>query len=286
MMSRLKALLPLAALSLFISIVSCDVIDEPFKGPPSPTDTTNLADVASISQTQTTVFVEDFTGHRCKNCPKAGKVMKTLDSLYGEQFVGLAVHAGPESFTGVTEDYPTDFTTEAGDDILQFFNIFALPLGMVQRMDFPNTQKTYTAWVSLSGTELANNPQILLDLDSDYDAVSGAAVLRYKVKPQVSLNNGLKVAVFIKESHIVAPQLMPDNTRNANYVHNNVLRAAPLGSFGQDLTTDACGSGDVFSDMVLTGTSEDWDPSECEWVVIVYDPSNYRILQSGEIALS
>lgn len=286
MMSTMKFILPLIALSFLISVESCDIIDEPFKGPPSPTDTTNLADVDDISQTQTTVFVEDFTGHRCKNCPKAGKVMKELDSLYGDQFVGLAIHAGPESFTGVTAEYPTDFTTEAGDDILQFFNIFALPLGMVQRMDFPNSQKTYTAWISLSANELASSPKILLDLDSDYDPVSGAAVLRYRVRPQVSINHGLKVAVFIKESHIIAPQLMPDNTRNENYVHNNVFRAAPLGSFGQDLTTDPSGPGDLFNDIILTGTSDGWDPSECEWVVVVYNPADYRIIQSGEIDLS
>ena len=82
----------LAALAL-AAVASCDYIDEPFRNPNGGGSTEANGD--TVLQTERAVLVEDFTGHQCKNCPKASKVLKQLDSLYGSaKVIGLAIHAG------------------------------------------------------------------------------------------------------------------------------------------------------------------------------------------------
>jgi len=281
-----KHLLSFLLLALAWTIApSCDVITEPFKENPNPVDTSSVVRGDTLVQTARAVFIEDFTGHRCKNCPKASKAIKALDSIYGPTLIiPVALHAGPSSFTGVTTDYPTDFTTTEGDDIATLFGIFALPMGMVQRADYPSAhQKTYTAWAGLAAQEIASTPEALFTLSAAYDSVSRQAIVHYSAALQSAQTNALGVAVYLKESHIISPQLMPNNTRDEFYVHKNVLRAAPLGPNGVEVSATGGSAGQVFTGSASKTLDPLWNPKECEWVVILYDRSTYRVLQPAQI---
>ena len=276
----------LLILSFGILLNSCDVIDEPFKDSISPIDTVGLVQSDTIIQTQKAVLIEDFTGHRCKNCPKASKAINELDSLFDSQVVPLAIHAGPSNFTGVNNEYPTDFTTEYGDDLATHFGISAMPMGLVQRIDYPNShQKTYTAWSGITNLELAKSPEALFTLSTEYDAPNRIGVLNYSVEMISNQSNPLWVAVYIKETGIISPQLMPNNSRNETYVHKNVFRSAPLGPFGISISENGGTSGQVFTGSVTANLDPLWDANECEWVILIYDRSNYKVIQPASISL-
>ena len=281
-----KHLLSFLLLALAWTIApSCDVITEPFKENPNPVDTSSVVRGDTLVQTARAVFIEDFTGHRCKNCPKASKAIKALDSIYGPTLIiPVALHAGPSNFTGVNTDYPTDFTTVEGDDIATLFGIFALPMGMVQRADYPTAhQKTYTAWAGLAAQEIASTPEALFTLSAAYDSVSRQAIVHYSAAIQSAQTNALGVAVYLKESHIISPQLMPNNTRDEFYMHKNVFRAAPLGPTGVEVSATGGSAGQVFTGSATKTLDPLWNPKECEWVVILYDRSTYRVLQPAQI---
>lgn len=276
----------LLILSFGILLNSCDVIDEPFKDSISPIDTVGLVQSDTIIQTQKAVLIEDFTGHRCKNCPKASKAINELDSLFDSQVVPLAIHAGPSNFTGVNNEYPTDFTTEYGDDLATHFGISAMPMGLVQRIDYPNShQKTYTAWSGITNLELAKSPEALFTLSTEYDAPNRIGVLNYSVEMISNQSNPLWVAVYIKETGIISPQLMPNNSRNETYVHKNVFRSAPLGPFGISISENGGTSGQTFTGSVTANLDPLWDANECEWVILIYDRSNYKVIQPASISL-
>lgn len=276
----------LLILSFGILLNSCDVIDEPFKDSISPIDTVGLVQSDTIIQTQKVVLIEDFTGHRCKNCPKASKAINELDSLFDSQVVPLAIHAGPSNFTGVNNEYPTDFTTEYGDDLATHFGISAMPMGLVQRIDYPNShQKTYTAWSGITNLELAKSPEALFTLSTEYDAPNRIGVLNYSVEMISNQSNPLWVAVYIKETGIISPQLMPNNSRNETYVHKNVFRSAPLGPFGISISENGGTSGQTFTGSVTANLDPLWDANECEWVILIYDRSNYKVIQPASISL-
>ena len=281
-----KHLLSFLLLALAWTIApSCDVITEPFKENPNPVDTSSVVRGDTLVQTARAVFIEDFTGHRCKNCPKASKAIKALDSIYGPTLIiPVALHAGPSNFTGVNTDYPTDFTTVEGDDIATLFGIFALPMGMVQRADYPTAhQKTYTAWAGLAAQEIASTPEALFTLSAAYDSVSRQAIVHYSAALQSAQANDLGIAVYLKESHIISPQLMPNNTRDEFYMHKNVFRAAPLGPTGVEVSATGGSAGQVFTGSATKTLDPLWNPKECEWVVILYDRSTYRVLQPAQI---
>ena len=276
----------LLILSIGIMLNSCDVIDEPFKDSITPIDTVGMVQSDTIIQTQKAVLIEDFTGHRCKNCPKASKAINELDSLFNSQVVPLAIHAGPSNFTGVNIEYPTDFTTQYGDDLATHFGISALPMGLVQRIDYPNShQKTYTAWSGITNLELAKSPEALFTLSAEYDGSNRVGVLNYSVEIISNQLNPLWVAAYIKETGIISPQLMPNNSRNETYVHKNVFRSAPLGPLGLPISENGGTSGQVFTGSVTANLDPLWDANECEWVILIYDRSNYKVIQPASISL-
>ena len=264
---------------------SCDYIDEPFRD--SGGGACTLVNGDTILQSKRAVLVEDFTGHQCKNCPKASKALQQLDSLYGSACViGLAIHAGPANFTSVSPEYPQDFTTDEGDDLASFFGVWGLPLGMVNRLDFPSGThlKTYSSWAALTATELALAPEVLFNAYRRFNSTSRVATIQLDVRAQGSYSNAIGLVVYLKESGIVSPQLMPDQTRDSNYVHNNVFRAAPWGPFGQEVwAAGASAVGAVKNYEASKTLDPSWNPSQMRWVAIAYDRSTYRVLQAVQI---
>ena len=49
---------------------------------------------------QRVVLLEDFTGQRCTNCPKATEVIAQLQETYGDALVAVGIHGGPLAFAG------------------------------------------------------------------------------------------------------------------------------------------------------------------------------------------
>ena len=258
---------------------SCDVIDQPFKG--------NIQDTTSTQQ-QRNVLIEDFTGHRCKNCPKASKAIEALVDAYGSRIIGLAIHAGPGNFTNTNADYPTDFTTPEGKAIQNFFGTNFLPVGMVNRENWTASGNghwsPYTNWPTLSSEAIDSTLRIALEASAGVN--NGNLEVSAQGLPQMGLLHDLNIAVLIKESNIVSPQLMPDDTRDSNYVHMNVLRDYVTDTWGESFGTSPMLPGDTLSGNYSIAWNTDWVQSNAAVVVYVFNPSNYRILQVIEIPVN
>ena len=66
---------------LLIFTFSCDVQEEPFYN-----------DFDSYINPEKKILIEDFTGHKCQNCPDASKEIKAIQNLYPNQVIALAIH--------------------------------------------------------------------------------------------------------------------------------------------------------------------------------------------------
>lgn len=269
----------LGIFTLLFMTPSCDVIDQPFKG--------NVQDTTSTLQ-QRNVLIEDFTGHRCKNCPKASKAIEALVDAYGTRIIGLAIHAGPGNFTNTNTDYPTDFTTPKGKVIQNFFGTNFLPVGMVNRENWTASGNghwsAYTNWPTLSSEAIDSTLNIALEASASVN--SGNLEVSAKGFPQMGLLHDLNIAVLIKESNIVSPQLMPDDTRDSNYVHMNVLRDYVTDTWGESFGTSPMLPGDTLSGSYSIAWNTDWVQSNAAVVVYVFNPTNYRILQVIEVPVN
>lgn len=81
------------------------------------------------------VLLEEFTGHRCVNCPEAIFLARDYVQTYGEQLLLMTIHAGGLA-NPIEEPFDTDFRTEVGTDIFNQFNPVAVPTGMVNRKEY------------------------------------------------------------------------------------------------------------------------------------------------------
>ena len=82
----LRFCVKLVVVLLLFALHSCEKVEKPYLPftPPPPT-----------SDTIRKILVEDYTGHTCLNCPRAAKVLHSLESkLYPHQIIGLASASG------------------------------------------------------------------------------------------------------------------------------------------------------------------------------------------------
>ena len=83
---------------------------------------------------------------------------------------------------------------------------------------------------------------------------------------------------------------MPDDTRDSDYVHMNVLRDYVTDTWGAGFGTSPMVPGDELSLATslcrIMGHQLDWVQSNAAVVVYVYNPTNYRILQVIEVPVN
>lgn len=273
---------------LVLGMGSCDVVDEPIKD-------RNVADCektrSDTINPQTTftdpvyrnVYVEDFTGHRCKNCPKASKELETMKNAIGDDLVILAIHSGASTFTAPNPpDYPTDFTTPEGDAIADWFGgVPAQPIGMVNRDGYTSGSishfKIYSQWNSLAQGYLTE--QAIAELWSMSYLSGNCVVAHTQTTFLQDLTGNYSIAVYLKESGIVAPQLLPDDTRDPVYVHNNVFRDAFTFELGEPLITGSVTELTHVHNSYQLALNPDWDVNNLQVVTILFDTDTREVLQ-------
>ena len=208
--------------------------------------------------------------------------------VFGNRIIALAIHAGPGNFTNTNADYPTDFTTSEGKAIQNFFGTNFLPVGMILRENWTPSGNThwsnYANWPTLSAEAMDSTLRVALYATAK---LNGSTLsLTAQAVPQTNLQHDVKLVALVKESGIVSPQLMPDDTRDTNYIHNNVLRAFITNSaWGIPLASSPVLSGDTLAEDFSFNWNNAWVKENSKVVVYVYHADNYRILQAIEVPI-
>ena len=124
--------------SLFI--FSCDVID-PIEGS-FITDCDEAFCCGEIEENSPikVILIEEFTGHKCPNCPTATKEVEYLDSIYCDHIVVLACHPAGHSFTAPDPSGPfqTNFGSNNVAEISDEFGLPSLPKSLINRINNAN----------------------------------------------------------------------------------------------------------------------------------------------------
>lgn len=195
------------------------------------------------------VLIEDYTGHKCGNCPPAAATAEALNIQYKDSLVVLAVHAGGFAATTPTPEYAPDYTSVAGNDWYAAppgfgFYTAGNPNGMVNRRDFPTGThvKPYTTWGTIVN-QLAPFKKwqaIRLNVTTNYDTAQRK--LNVDVRHTYLRNYGdttVKLSVVLSEDSIIGTQKdyskVPVDVYP--YVFMNVMRGSLNGTWGVPLTT-------------------------------------------------
>lgn len=256
---------------------SCDKVKEPFiEKNVVPQDT---------SQVVQKILIEDFTGHRCGNCPRSHEKIEELHGIYGDKVIAVAIHSGYFAMPAPASGYPADYRCTAGNEITNLFGVTDYPTGMVNRKEV-NSQKLmpYNDWGAVIADILQQQPAMGISLSNTYSSADRQVQTTAEISFKTAVNEQLKICFLVTEDSIVSPQTDYSATPNKidNYVHRHLLRGGMNGSFGENLPQASYAAGasaTVTASMTLNAA---WDESHCHVVVFIYKESSDEIIQVEE----
>lgn len=217
-----------------------------------------------LESAQRVVLLEDFTGQRCTNCPRATEVIEQMQEEYGEALVTVGIHGGPLAFAGNAK--VVGLKTATADEYYNHWNLTYQPVGLVNRHGAINDSE----WVAAVKKELEKSAPLRLE---------GTAVLAdnvISIQIEATGTDGTtqgKLQVWLLEDGIKTLQLMPDGTANQEYIHNHVFRTAVNGTWGEDFII---GEGATEQRTMTQALEPNWNPEQLSIVAFVYNDSGVQ----------
>jgi hypothetical protein len=285
---------PLLLLFILIGIYSCDYISNPIEPKPIPPDPNACPAVIfpTNPNPHRKVMVEDYTGHKCTNCPQAAVKAVELENEFGDSVIIVAVHAG--AYAAVSKpDYLENFTTTAGDAYDKKFSLatWGWPNGLVNRKDYPSKPvKSIGSWVSEVSVLLKTPMEADIQMTSDYNTADSMVCISVQSKfLSMSLpSSTYSLCLFLIQDSIIAPQL-DAGVIKPTYLHRHMLRDNINGTWGDSVLT-----GNVTPAPILNKyrykVQHDYKgivckPKNCYLVAYLYDNATLRVLQAEEVKL-
>ncbi len=235
---------------------------------------------------QKKVLVEDYTGHKCGNCPRASREIYNLKAVYGDRLIIMAIHAGSfaTTFPQGAPYYTYDFRTQEGTELDTDFGISLAgnPNGMVNRKQVSGSYIIgATKWASEVGKVLSDTNQapVKITLTNNYNAISRELQTEISSQFLTTLTGNYKLCVFIAEDSIVNWQkdydVSPEDVEF--YVHREVLRTSLNSTYGAAVTPTTSGT---INTLNYTYTLPvDWSAEHISIIAYLYDEATKEIIQ-------
>jgi Outer membrane protein Omp28 len=275
---------------IIISVVGCKEI-------PPAIDFSSKKEVGDTTYVQTTVpqaqaknvYLEEFTGAYCTNCPNGHIAIADFETQYGERVVPVSVHSGE-----LSRPYPgnEDFQTPEGDNIqTNIYNeIGAQPSLGVDRRQFAGQPKRevlfLNRWTGFLSYQLRQETPCNLTLSSRFDAASNKIKVKTIVEYTKDVATTKKISVMLTESGKKAAQALPTGGVDANYVHKHVLRRM-FTSWDGLLLPEVGVRGRVFVRNFEMTPAANWNLDSCSIVAFVHEATgdSIRVQQVKSVKL-
>lgn len=189
------------------------------------------------------VYLEDFTGIHCGNCPDAHVVIAELLKAQGDKIYAAAIHAGhyAEPFEG-----QPDFRTPQGDSLDIYFDTPGYPSGMLNRITFEGENEPMTSrnkWPEYARLVCDQDAPVNLWLGSTYNPETGELTVNVEGYYTATVDADFNMLnLLITQSGIRGPQ--SGTSEGNNYIHDHVARVYLTPVWGD--TIASCKEGDTF----------------------------------------
>lgn len=233
----------LVAAGLFIS--SCKEVPPniDLTTPVTPGDTVTVPFDAALSLQKRNVLIEDFTGVRCINCPKAHVAAADIARSYpAGRVVVVAEHDSAGLLTIPYSFGQYDFRTVQAKDIVAVVGpVPAKPIGAIDRKLFAGESARVLAmqkWAGYVAQQMADSvSQVQIKTEHSYDEATRKISLGVILQFTQSITSALNLSVMLTESGMKEPQLGGPNEGPTGidtfYIHHHVLRGMMTPSLGR-----------------------------------------------------
>jgi len=272
---------PLVALLLS----SCDKIKTPYATSKHGNITDTVMDWDTVVPIKR-VLLEDYTGHKCVNCPEASVIAHTLEASNEGKLIVLAVHAGYQALPG-TGEYAADYRSEAGEAWNIDFGINSInPQGMVDRKEFDGTRiLSKDVWSNYVELALSESPQVLMIISNTYDTNTRSVKSVIYSKFQNTLSGEFTLSVCVVEDSLISGQKNNNPSVGTtpdihNYVFLDVMRGSVNGTYGEILTTAVDPYLTYMGKFSIPIDPDIWKAKNCWILAFVSNVKTKEILQA------
>jgi hypothetical protein len=280
-----------------VLLASCDKIENPVL----PTYGFDLAlfpgeiqdypypDIQAADNPQKNVLLEDYTGHRCPNCPVASGIAEQVEEDNYPRVVTVSIHASTTgNFQLVDDEHPTDFTTEAGDSyIVELEALDFNPIGNVNRKEGllggSGIWLFHPNWESNVEQELETDLIVDLQVHINHYPETNGLFVHSRVDFQEELEGRFHIVHYLVRKEVESPQTSGSNLIE-DYIHHNVLSGTLNGAWGEEVLNGTASAGSTYQYDIsyeLPGQAEDQTFASENLKVISYimDRDTYEIFQ-------
>jgi hypothetical protein len=270
-MMKFKALL-IAILLVGLLFSSCDKIKAPYALAKHGHITDTVIDWDTVMPAKR-VLLEDYTGHKCPNCPAAATIAHSQEAYYHGKLIVLAVHAGYYAIPG-TGEFAADFRTTAGEEWNTDFQVSAYPSGMIDRMEFNGHHVIGSAeWVTDIAGIINQASDLNMLITNTYDTTSRTVYSLIYSQFRRSLPGSYNITVCVVEDNMISAQDSA-STIIHNYVFNDVLRGSVNGTYGEILTTSVDPSLTCLGRFIISINTA-WVAKNC-WILAFVSKSDTK----------
>lgn len=310
---KLKLFIPLLTIAL-IAFNSCDKIDNPYLPQYVDIDTTLLDGVDIVgykssywptfkqnTNTDRNILIEDYTGHKCVNCPEAAVELKQIIESNPERIYGVGIHIGPNGTkpfqTASGNLFATDYTTPEGIEMSKEITdggFIGNPSGTVSRSKVNNQIfHTYSSWASIANNVLNEN-DLTVNIQSkvNYFPNTRGVFLHTEVELLTDFTDELYQTVYVVEDSTISAQSTPSswnfpNDVDVNYVHRDVHRgnidSKAMGrKLDESVQIDKDGNAIEGSKYYLNYSyklPDEYNAENMHFLIYVYNKSTFEIYQ-------
>lgn len=283
----------IAITTIAIAFFGCDFVQDanPPLEPSSPTTTGGSTIIYRK------VFVEDYTGHKCGNCPAAADELKNLETQYPGKIVPLAIHAG--FFANINASYPTDFRTSVGTAYDTQFGVGTAgnPNGLINRVGYGSGSfiKAYSSWGGEIAQMISQVAKFQIKIKNVFNTGTNSLNTDITVKSLTTNSGTYKLVVLLSEDSVIAEQLdyriaVPPapSQKVTNYEFNHLLRGAVNSDWGDAVfTTGAALNDSIVKSYTNFNVNPTYNAAKCHIIAYIYDadsssPTYYEVLQVEE----
>jgi hypothetical protein len=261
--------------------------------------------VVPTSDTIRKIFIEDFTGHLCQNCPEAAHQLEALKAAYPNQVIGMAVHStywaepcdgNPPVPTGATATFLDDFrTTENADyEVIYGISNWPYPIGMINRYGTsPIDPLAVEDWASRAATLLQDSMTAYIKINPTYNSTTRVLNVTVTGEFLCDTTGTYNIALYLTESGIIGGQvdesIQPDHIDNF-YEFNDIFRGCintPGTISGELLTLPTTIPGHTAINYTSPSFTVNaaFNDANCKIIAILINNADRGVLQAAEVEL-
>lgn len=257
----------LAIICLALIAVSCDKIEAPYTIATEKVNVDVTFPALDTSAVYTKVLIEEYTGHRCVNCPEGHEKIHDLMNIYGDTLVPICIHATTLS-NPQAAPFEYDFRTEIGAELALLYGISSIPAAIVNR----NVGVLgIDQWQGKIAGQVGSKPSHAIQIINKF--VNNTLTTYTQTTVLSPYAGTVQLSLLLVEDDIVKPQKSSSGTIS-DYVHNHVLRASLTSNMGDFISETGDLSFEIGTQYkygkFISFEGHDWAPENCHVVAILW----------------